>query len=122
MPLTPKDDVNGSDGGTANSQAPQELQERVSDVTDLAVAHDQALGELRAEIEERDEKIAELQERVERQEAVLYDLIDVVQALGSGSDWEEFAAGMERVAAVGSDAYPFEWDQETLEFKAERFE
>jgi len=91
-------------------------------VTDLAVAHDQKLGELQAEIEERDEKIADLQERVERQETVLYDLIDVVQALGSASDWEEFAAAFERVAAVGSDAYPFEWDQETLEFKAERFE
>lgn len=122
MPLTPKDDVNGSDGGTANPRVPEELQEQVDEVTDLAVAHDQKLGELRAEVEERDEKIAKLQEQAERQEAVLHELVDLVEILASASDWDELAGAVERVQDHGADAYPFSWDQATLEFKADRYE
>lgn len=122
MPLTPKDEIDESAGGTANSQIPQQMRERLDDLEDMVVTHDGTLSELREMIGERESEIEELRDRADRQEAVLYDLIDVVQALGSASDWEEFAAGFEAVQDHGSDAYPFEWDGETLDFKAERFE
>lgn len=115
MPLTPKDDIDESDGGTANARVPAEMRERLDVLEDMAMTHDGNFPELREEIET-------LRDRVDRQEAVLYDLIDVVQALASASDWQEFAAGFERVQNEGSDAYPFTWDTETLEFKSDRFE
>lgn len=139
MPLTPKDDVNESrveqQTNQSENEALEELRQRVDDLDErteipygldtldeLAESHaarDKATEDLLGELEER---VDELEDRVDRQEAVLYDLIYTVEVLGSAADRKEVAGAKERVEDNGSEAYPWRWNSETLDFKAERYE
>lgn len=117
-------DVSESGGGGVS----EDLRERVDvleERTEVPMGLD-TLEELADAHQSRDEaieeRVDELEGRVDRQEAVLYDLVDTVEVLGSAADWNDVQAASERVADQGSDAYPFEWEGETLDFKAERYE
>jgi predicted nuclease with TOPRIM domain len=137
MPLTPKDEISESraeqQAKESGDEALAELRDRVEELDertrgvqgDPENPHeviDDMSEAVFGEIHDLRDRVNELEERVDRHETVLYDLIDVVQALGSASNWREFETGMERVEEEGSDAYPWRWDNETLGFKSERFE
>lgn len=105
-----------------------ELRERVADLeerTEIPMGLD-TLDDLNEAHQSRHEAIEDrldaLEGRVDRQEAVLYELIDTTEILGSAVDPNDIEAARITVANEGSDAYPWNWDTETLDFKAEQFE
>jgi hypothetical protein len=130
MPLTPKDNVDESPVASeeANRRALEELRQRVDDLderTEVPYGLD-SLEELTegqsAMRESIDERVAELENRVEQHEAVIRDLVQLVEYLGGAADGNGFERGFRAVEENGSDGYPWTWDGETLEFKAERLE
>jgi tetrahydromethanopterin S-methyltransferase subunit G len=130
MPLTPKDDVDESRVASDQSddEALGELRERVDDLderTKIPMGLD-TLDELAAGQEAMHNnlkaRVDELESRVDRQVAVLYDLLDAVEVLGAAVDPNDFETARITVANEDSDAYPWKWDTETLGFKAEEFE
>lgn len=113
------------DGG---NRSLDELRERVDDLeerTEVPLGLD-TLGELHDAHHDRhgviEERVDELEDRVDRQETVLYELIDTVEILGAAVDPDDFEAARVTVVNEGSDGYPWKWDTETLDFKAEEFE
>lgn len=68
----------------------------------------------------------DLEERVERQEEVIHELMDIIEYLGVLVVAVGEAATDEDTAAPeimdDSDAYPWEYDPETLRFRGERYE
>lgn len=132
MPLTPKDEIDESqveqNTKESDSESLEELRERVADLeerTEVPLGLD-TLDNLHEAHQDRhgwiEDRVEELESRVDRQEAVLYDLINAVEVLGSAADWNEIEGAFERVADHGSDAYPWQWEGETLDFKVERYE
>ncbi len=130
MPLTPKDDVSGEVERTkeSDSAAVAELRDRLNELeerTEVPFGLD-TLDELNEAHQSRQEALEErvdtLEERVDRQETVLYDLIDLVEALAAGMDANGLDKGFTRVENEGTDAYPFRWHTDTLDFKSERYE
>jgi hypothetical protein len=127
MPLTPKDDVDESRVASDQSddEALEELRERVDDLderTKVPMGLD-TLDELAAGQEAMHKnlegRVDELENRLDRHEAVIRDLVQLVEYLGGAADGNGFERGFRAVEENGSDGYPWTWDAETLEFKAE---
>ena len=130
MPLTPKDDVDESRVASDQSddEALEELRKRVDDLEErtevpfgLDTIDELAAGQ-QAVQDNLEDRLDTLESRVDRQEAVLYELIETVEVLGAAADPNDLEAGRITVANEGSDGYPWKWDTETLGFKAEKFE
>lgn len=128
MPLTPKDDVDESPVASeeANRRALEELRQRVDDLderTKVPYGLDslEELAEGQSAMRDSiDERVAGLENRVDRQETIIRELIQLVEYLGAAADGNGFERGFRAVEEAGSDGYPWTWDGETLEFKAER--
>jgi tetrahydromethanopterin S-methyltransferase subunit G len=127
MPLTPKDDVDESRVASDQSddEALEELRERVDDLderTKIPMGLD-TLDELAAGQEAMHKnlegRVDELENRLDRHEAVIRDLVQLVEYLGGAADGNGFERGFRAVEENGSDGYPWTWDAETLEFKSE---
>jgi chromosome segregation ATPase len=110
------------------SDSLDELRQRVDDLderTKVPMGLD-TLGELNDAHQDRhdviEERVEELENRVDEHEAVLYELLETVEILGAAADANDVDAARVTVANEGSDGYPWTWDTETLDFKAERFE
>jgi uncharacterized coiled-coil protein SlyX len=130
MPLTPKDDVDESRvaSNQSDDEALEELRKRVDDLEErtevpfgLDTIDELAAGQ-QAVQDNLEDRLDTLESRVDRQEAVLYELIETVEVLGAAADPNDLEAGRITVANEGSDGYPWKWDTETLGFKAERYE
>jgi uncharacterized coiled-coil protein SlyX len=130
MPLTPKDDVDESRvaSNQSDDEALEELRKRVDDLEErtevpfgLDTIDELAAGQ-QAVQDNLEDRLDTLESRVDRQEAVLYELIETVEVLGAAADPNDLEAGRITVANEGSDGYPWKWDTETLGFKAEKFE
>jgi hypothetical protein len=66
--------------------------------------------------------VEDLREQVEQQEAVIHELVELVELLGAAVDHEEIANAAEARDEYGSDIYPWDWETETLDFKSNRYE
>jgi uncharacterized coiled-coil protein SlyX len=130
MPLTPKDDVDESRVASKqlDDEAIEELRQRVDDLeerTEVPYGLDslEELAEGQSAMRDSiDERVAGLENRVDRQETIIRELIQLVEYLGAAADGNGFERGFRAVEEAGSDGYPWTWDGETLEFKAEKFE
>jgi hypothetical protein len=67
-------------------------------------------------------RVDELEEKVERQEAVLHDLMEIVEILGGAVDHADFKAAREARGEHGSEVYPWNWEDESLDMWLVRYE
>jgi TolA-binding protein len=71
------------------------------------------------------DRVDELEEQVDRQEKVIYDLMELIELLGIAVGKEApdaWKSAPEIRDYHGSDAYPWSYDSETLQFRGERYE
>lgn len=68
--------------------------------------------------------VAFLEARVESHEAVLQELVELSELFGAWlqNDADHAKHAEEIVSTADSDAYPWEWESETLSFKSEWYE
>jgi len=147
MPLNTKDDVNeapeeafndqqadGRPGGGSSARV-SELEQRLDELEEAAsppeqhesvgAAFDTAYGYADAAAtvsEEVREEVEELRDRVEQQEAVIHELVEMTEILSSAANWRELQHSMEVVADEGSDGYWHEWEPVVHEFKERKYE
>jgi hypothetical protein len=72
-----------------------------------------------------DDRVDELEEQVERQEEVIHELMELIELLGIAVGKEApvaWKSASEIRDYHGSDAYPWQYDSETLQFRGERYE
>lgn len=94
-------------------------------VTAAMAAVDARLAGLADRVDELEDRNAALEERADRQEAVIYDLLEVTEHLGAAVahiDDKAMFAGQEALSKYGMDAYPWGWDASTLRFEDRRYE
>ncbi len=138
MPLNTKDEVEQKDNPDPAEPAPVELPE-VEAATGEELPLDEAVranattaaradenGAVAAGFADaHEDRIAQLEERVEQQEAVIQELIEVMELLGSAVENNHpgsVRTAKERVGAAGSDAWPWMWEDETFKLKQRRYE
>lgn len=135
MPLTPKDDVDESRvaSNQSDDEALEELRQRVDDLDERTrspgdgpnnphEARNMVVAEVFSEISELNKRVERIESRVDQHEAVIRDLIQLVEIVGAATEGNGFGRGFRAVEENGSDGYPWTWDAETLDFKAEKFE
>jgi uncharacterized protein YoxC len=121
MPLNSKENVSEGPRTESNrdSERVEELEQQVEQLHKRVSAVENASKERMDGLIELND---DLREQVEQQEEVIHELVEAVEILAASVDANNFADGHTVWANEGSDAYPFDWPGDVLDFKAKRYE
>lgn len=118
----PEPSRSGGGGGSITTVSNAFMDGEEMGLADAVRLHGDVLAEPESFGLVSESEFAELEEKVERQEAVIHELMELVEILGGAVDSGDFKNALEARGEHGSEVYPWSWEDESLDMWLERYE